>query len=161
MVMLLQAMRLQVLLTPVLSRTKSVSKDHLVARYSSCCMLCTLAAVVFASAACVHHIVQTRVILQMSKKALQDRAKEDRKKSDTGDKSKGKPKVKIDEAVDASKLSSCCACLTQMLPLYSRLKRLEVPLFPMSICCYHRRHANGQVAETRTSLWTILKSLMG
>ena len=100
------------------------------------------------------------VLLQMSKKALQDRAKEERKKSDTGDKSKGKPKVKIDEAVDASKLALCCVCLTQMLPLHSRLKRLVAPLFPMSICCYHRRHANGQVAVTRTSLWTILKSLM-
>jgi len=29
----------------------------------------------------------------MSKKALMERAKEDRKKSDTGDKAKGKPKV--------------------------------------------------------------------
>ena len=29
----------------------------------------------------------------MSKKALMERAKEDRKKSDSGDKSKGKPKV--------------------------------------------------------------------
>lgn len=31
--------------------------------------------------------------IQMSKKALMERAKEDKKKSDTGEKAKGKPKV--------------------------------------------------------------------
>lgn len=33
--------------------------------------------------------------LQMSKKALMERVKEDRKKSDTGEKAKGKPKVRL------------------------------------------------------------------
>ena len=38
-------------------------------------------------------LLQLSLLLQMSKKALMERAKEDRKKSDSGEKSKSKPKV--------------------------------------------------------------------
>jgi len=47
----------------------------------------------FASVDCTSMMRQAHGILQMSKKALMERAKDDRKKSEAGDKSKGKPKV--------------------------------------------------------------------
>lgn len=49
--------------------------------------------------------------LQMSKKALMERAKEDRKKSDTGEKAKNKPKVNLCVVGQACTCYPAC-CLT-------------------------------------------------
>ncbi len=56
--------------------------------------------------------------LQMSKKALMERAKDDRKKSETGDKSKGKPKVthSLINAAVPSVAYSGCQCRMRTMP---------------------------------------------
>ncbi len=84
-----------------------------------------------------------------------ERAKDDRKKSETGDKSKGKPKV-THPLIDAA--AQCCilwlsvqdARNADMLLRQTLKACVSTPPDTSSWC--RRRRANGQVVVTRTSL---------